>query len=358
LQIAGSDGSLFNAYYRDLYFYSALIDPATIQHDGSIKFYLAGWKYNQDKTLAGFVVAQARAILGPNPTITFNPDRDVLILENICYDIFTEYLRPEIYINRGNIIVSVPGHCNAFYKTPIPAGNSEFSGQVFQKYVPPGPEKIVASILNRQNDKLYFAMKNYNSARITIKSFDTAAWTLAPNSQELTVNETVPVFSVDEVTSRLYIATSGFDRIYQWKDQDGIFDQSGIATLPDRISQISSMVYNGGFLYIVTDEPNAQIARISLERFCDIFCGRNAYCIAADNDKPGICTCSEGYDLPPAVFDTEQCMPHRDVEIITNVISEETAAYVFLVLFVLTLIIGIIGWFMWWRSRNSAYDDA
>jgi len=358
IQIAGSDGSLLNAYFPSLYFYGVTIDQDSLQSDGSVKFYLAGWKHNPDKTLAGFVVAQARAVIGTNTILTFNPDRDVLILEGICYDIFTEYLRPQIYLNRGNIIVSVPGHCNAFYKTAIPAGNSELVGQTFQQFTPPGVEKIVASILNRGNGILYFALKNYNSATITIKSFDTVQWAMTSTIELLAVNETSPVFAIDEVSNILYIATAGFDRIYQWQDVNGVFKELGTATLPSRISLISSMVYQDEFLYMVTDEPNAQIARISLIRFCDIFCGPLAYCIAQDTSVPGICSCTEGYELPPGIFDTVMCLPHRDVNVITNMINQETGAYVFLVLFLITLIIGIIGWGMWWRARRVTYNDA
>jgi len=358
LQVAASDGTVFNTYFPDFYFYAVTIDPTTLQPDGSIKFYLAGWKYNQDKTIAGFVIAQARALLTATPRIIFNPQLDVLILEKICYDIFSELNRPEIYLNRDQIIVTVPGHCNAFYKTPIPEGNSQLAGQTFVRFPIPGNEKIVASTLNGANGKIYYALKNYNSAQITIKSFNSVGWVELKNSKTLALNETVPVFAIDEVGDRIFIATSGFDRIYQWKDINEEFTQTNVATLPYKLSQISSMMWVEDSLYLVTDEPDALIGRISIERFCTDFCGTNAYCIQADNNVPGICTCIENFALPPDVYDTNQCVPKREVEVKVNMIDEETAAYVFLALFVVTLIIGIIGWVMWWRSRNAdTYAD-
>jgi len=358
LQVAASDGTVFNTYFPDHYFYAVTIDPTSLQPDGSVKFYLAGWKHHADKTKAGFVLAQARALLTATPRIVFNPVLDVLILESICYDMFSELVRPDIYINRDEIIVSVPGHCNAFYKTAVPKGNAQLEGQTFQRFPIPGNEKIVASILNGANAKMYYALKNYNSAQITIKSFDTAAWVETENSKKLELNETVPVFAIDEEGDRLFIATSGFDRIYQWKDVNGVFAETNVATLPYKLSQISSMMWVYDSLYFVTDEPDALIGRISGERFCTNFCGTNAYCIQADNNVPGICTCIENYALPPDVYDTNQCVPKREVEVKVNMIDEETAAYVFLALFVVTLIIGIIGWVMWWRSRNAdTYAD-
>jgi len=201
----------------------------------------------------------------------------------------------------------------------------------------------------------FFAFKKYNSDNITLHSFNVN--TLQPGTviRQLTVNASAPVFAFDQNKKVLYMATANHDHIYQL-DPMNIANDFGLAVLPWSLRQVSSMLIVDDFLYFVTWEPNAFLARIQISgRFCKLFCGTYGYC--ADS-KANLCLCAPGYKNPESNTNGPiQCLPSREVDIYLNVINERGLAIAFGILFFVALIAAAGGWAMWWRGRKSVYSS-
>jgi len=158
----------------------------------------------------------------------------------------------------------------------------------------------------------------------------------------LQANESTPVIALDTVNDIVYVATSGFDKIYKYSNLRNM----GIAVLPPALKSVSSMYYINGTIYIVTFEPNAVIGRISEKNFCNTFCSTHGYCNA------GTCACIKDYDKDP-VRQNFICAPTHYIQNQYVVQSEQGAAAAFGVLFVISLIAGVLGWFLWFRGQSS-----
>lgn len=109
------------------------------------------------------------------------------------------------------------------------------------------------------------------------------------------------------------------------------------------------MLHNGDFLYMVTWEPNALIARIpDTNFFCSSPCGGYSYC---SND--GVCACANGYIEGPEgdciTFHQHQTI--QDIEVATG------WAVAFGILSGIALLLAIAGWALWWRRKNSFYSQ-
>jgi len=145
--------------------------------------------------------------------------------------------------------------------------------------------------------------------------------------------------------SFVYIATQGFNVIIKYtKDLTTML----IAVLPPQLKTVSSMLVYNQYLYIATSEPNAQFGRISVNNFCTTFCSENGYC----DGKSHTCKCNSGYDKDP-LADKFTCAPKHIVQYQNTIIAERGTAAAFGVLFALSIIAAVAGWFLWFRRQNS-----
>jgi len=151
------------------------------------------------------------------------------------------------------------------------------------------------------------------------------------------------------------MATANHDHIFQI-DPLNIVSDLGQAVLPWSLRLVSSMLVVDDYLYLVTWEPNALIARIqTTKHFCKIFCGTYGYC--ADGPT-NLCQCAPGYKNPASNTDGQiQCLPAHEVDIYENVIMERGLAIAFGILFFVAFIAAAGGWVMWWRGRKSVYSS-
>jgi len=160
----------------------------------------------------------------------------------------------------------------------------------------------------------------------------------------LQANESTPILALDHSSDTVYIATAGFNKIYKYSSD---LKLQGVAVLPDMLKQVSSMYFTGGFLYMVTSEPNANLGRISEKNFCSTFCGIYAYCEGSTKE----CVCIQDYVKNPR--NPTECAPTHYVQNELIVISEQTTAAAFGVLFAFAIIAGIAGWFLWFRVQST-----
>jgi len=119
----------------------------------------------------------------------------------------------------------------------------------------------------------------------------------------------------------------------------------GIAVLPDVLRPVSSMYFINNTIYMVTYEPNAELGRLPDLNFCPIYCSKYGYCAA------GTCLCIKDFDKDPLRTDF-QCAPSHYVQNEYTVQSEQGAAAAFGVLFVISIIAGVLGWFLWFRGQS------
>jgi len=202
---------------------------------------------------------------------------------------------------------------------------------------------ITSTVFSNINQRIYYASKKYNSEESYLSTLTTADMRVI-NTVQLTANESTPILALDHGTDTIYIATAGFNNILKYSTDLKI---QGIAVLPDMLKQVSSMYYNVGFLYMVTSEPNAVLGRITDINFCPTFCGIYAYCEGTTKS----CVCIQDYVKNPR--NPAECAPFHYVQNELIVISEQTTAAAFGVLFAFAIIAGIAGWFLWFRVQST-----
>jgi len=322
-----------------------------------VDVYFVGWSYNVAKF--GLIVARAVANINPTqPSISIKVE-DVLVLNNACFDVFTDLNKPRLHIDSFSgaktLIVTVPGRCDAFYKVKVDPLLSKSSFENFTESDTLNSD-IFSSTYDFKSKRLFYAYKKYNSDKLSIHAFDVASFTPLPFYKALGHNDTNPILSFDFNTDNLLFTSSDFDHIYKIPAAKIDTPNPPIATLPQKIKAVSSTFVHGDFLYLVTFEADAQLARIQISKhFCTSFCGTYGYC----DSQPNNCRCSQGYDfnVTQSPDDPKVCIPKHEVDVITNIVTERGAAIALGILFFVALIAAIAGWVMWWRSRQSMYSN-
>jgi len=358
LWISSTNGTYNKFLYNNFYLYTPVIDSANINND-QVSVFFVGWQYSEPGPI-GLVAVRAIATLKDVPSLVIRTNLDVLLLNDTCFDIWTDINKPHLYIDKFDgkdyLIVAVTGRCDAFYRIAIEADLTRSAFEVFPKDDIVGLNTDIFSTTYDKNSKqIFYAYKKYNSDDISLHSFNVSNLSPKPAVRILTVNDTSPVFAFDQNKNVLYMAAASHDHIYQI-DSSNIKNDLGIAVLPIDLKLVASMLVVDDFLYLVTWEPNAQLARINLpQHFCKIFCGTNGYCAEG---KSNLCLCAPGYKNPSDnTVGVIQCLPAHEVDVYKNVINERGLAITFGILFAVAFIAAAGGWVMWWRSRKVDYSS-
>jgi len=323
-----------------------------------VDVYFAGWSYEPSK--AGLIVARAVATVSlTTPTIIVKTE-DVLLLNDTCFDIWTDINKPHLYIDTIGavkyLIVAITGRCDSFYKIKLDT-TKPFS---VATYLPPYTEtdKLNADIFSTTYDykthRLFYAYKKYNSDTISLHIFLMNEFLPSPVYKSLGHNDTNPILSYDKISDNIFFSSSDFDHIYKIPATAIDMKNPPIATLPPKLKSVSSTLVIGDFLYLVTFEADAQLARMSIsQHFCNNFCGTHGYCVI------NRCLCAPGYDfnVTQSPNDLKVCIPKHQVDIINNIINERGVAIALGILFFIAFIAAVAGWVMWWRSRKSQYSS-
>jgi hypothetical protein len=335
----------------NIFLYTPIIDQGSVVGD-SITTYFIGWTYTNGSMSA--VVSKATIDL--NTLIaTFKPD-DTLLLTNEsteyhnCFDVWTDinspYMTIDIIDGKKYLIVAISGRCDAIIKIFLNPDVPLFRFATWEVYTESKTENkdIFSAAYCNLTKTLFFTYKEYNSESTTLLSFNIKTMNLYSVHRPIHSNNSVPILVHDNENDYLYIAQAGSDQVLKIPGAD-ITKTAEIATLPRELSQVSSMFFNKGFLYVVTWEPAASIGRLDAKKsFCTKYCGSNSYC----SNPPLTCTCSPGYGLYLGV-----CIPLQQVEVITTETVERTVSITLGVLFAIASAGAIIGWALWWRQRRS-----
>jgi hypothetical protein len=350
LQVSSSDmqdRKIKKTNVNNCFFFEVLVDPNTATVTSTYNIYLVGHCFGNDKNRdKGLAVSRATIQFGGDLPVVWK-EEDVYILESKCYDIFTETTKPSLHINKESgidfLYVTIPGKCSSIYKLQL-TESSPFSPRLNLTYIPNETDmkdvKIISSVVNDKDKKIYVSAKKYNQDISYLLVINPMTMTLV-DSLVLLANESTPVLALDSDKDIVYVATAGFDKIYKYSNLKII----GIAVLPAYLKPTSSMYYVNGTIYIVTFEPNAEIGRISENNFCSSFCSTHGYCNA------GACACINNYEKDPIRKDFI-CAPSHYIQNQYVVQSEQGAAAAFGVLFVISLIAGVLGWFLWFRGQS------
>jgi hypothetical protein len=207
--------------------------------------------------------------------------------------------------------------------------------------------KITSSVFNAKTKRLTFATKKFNTIESRLYSFDGQTMD-SRSGREVPIrdNEATPILASDPVTNTIYVATAGFSEIVKYSEQD--LSLLGVAVLPPQLKFVSSMVFINQTLYMVTNEPDAEIGRISEKNFCLVFCGTYGYCDGVKSE----CACIPDYEKDPKITDRFVCSPSHYIKYQTNLEQEQGTAAAFGVLFAFAVVAGVAGWFLWYRGRN------
>jgi len=177
----------------------------------------------------------------------------------------------------------------------------------------------------------------------------------SPIIKTLGKNDTNPILAYDHQKDTLLFISSESDHIYNIPGAN-IKATSLIASLPQKLRQVTAARVIGDFLYMVTYESDAQLSRIQIsKRFCNNFCGTYGYC----STPPNLCSCASGYTLnvTASSSDPNTCVPKHEVDINNSIINERGAAIALGILFFIAFIAAVAGWIMWWRARQSHYHN-
>jgi len=342
-----------------IFFYTVLVDP---QDPGFSSvdyfFYLVGYRYLLGSNTRGIVLSRAFAPLSEASPLDFkfvNEENNFYNIDQYCYDIWTETNKPTIYAqidtNRKFLIVAIPGKCSRIIRIKIPDDTTQpmssctSEGVIDDKMIKPNC-KITSSSYVPSTNMLYFSCKVYNSEESYLYVADAQNMTIVryKDGVKLAANESTPVLTFDNSSGNLFVATSGFNKIYRY---DAALNQNGIAVLPSALKAVATMLVNNNFLYLVTYEPNAQLGRISTSNFCKQYCSDYGYCNGGTN-----CACIKGYEQDTAIKTSFVCAPSHIIQYQNTIIAERGAAAAFGILFAVAIIVGVLGWFMWFKRQT------
>jgi len=317
--------------------------------------------YCYSGTNKGVVVSRASAQLADKMVISWAPSNDVVVLDTgsnfACYDIWTETSKPELFLGNENgvkyLFISLPGRCSGIYKIKLPDVADKFntiSGTVnFQFPDTLKDLKITSTVYDNLFHRITFAAKKFNSVESKLYSFDSISMNSNTGKETtLRYNEALPILAQNPwgaITGYVYVAFSGFSEVIRYSKD---LEISGIAVLPPQLKAVSSILFTNDSLYMVTNEPNTEIGRLSKDNFCNDFCSAYGYCDGAKNE----CACIPNYAKDPSVSDKFVCAPTHIIDYQTQLVTETAAAAAFGVLFAIAMIAGIAGWFLWYRGRK------
>jgi len=317
--------------------------------------------YCYSGTNKGIVVSRASAQLADKMPISWNPSDDVIVLDTgssfVCYDIWTETSKPEMFLGNEDsvkyLFISIPGRCSGIYKIKLPDVGTKFntvSGTVnFQFPDTLKDMKITSTIYDNLFHRITFAAKKFNSIESKLYSFNSTSMNSNTGKETpLRYNEALPILALNPwgaITGFVYVAFSGFSEIVRYSKDLQI---SGIAVLPPQLKAVSSILFTNESLYMVTNEPNTEIGRISKDNFCNDFCSIYGYCDGAKQE----CACIPDYEKDPSVTDYFVCAPSRIINEQIQIETERGAVIAFGVLFAIAVLAGVAGWFLWYKGRK------
>jgi len=354
LQVASSDKKVSNISTQDCQFYSIVVDP-TKYTAFTVYFYMVGYCYSATNGFKGTVVSRGYAQLTDNMNIVWaNSNENIVVLNtgsNPCYDIFTETSKPQLFLSMENsniynyLYISIPGRCNGIYKVQIPdVGSSWRSVSNFQSFIFPDSlkdMKITSSTFDPKTKKFAFASKKFNSPDSYLFVFDGSTMNNNGKMVKINDNEATPIITIDQSTGNIYSATAGFGEVWKYSSDLSVL---GVAVLPHKLTSVSSLYFNQT-LYMVTNDADTNIGRISQDNFCNDYCSEYGYCNGATKQ----CACIPDYQMD---MQLKVCVPSHVADYIVQIAQEQGAAAAFGTLFALAVIAGIAGWFLWFRGRN------
>jgi len=285
---------------------------------------------------------------------------DTLLLNDTCYDVWTDinkpHLRVDVIGSKKYLLVTVTGRCSTIYKIELnPAVTFNLAQFTFYNsdFINKINSGVTSDTYNNKTKILYYSLKEFNSDKIELRGFDANTMTPLDKIQRVILsNETVPILTIDSSADLVYVATTDSDTIYQMKGTDLSISSYAVLPLPLRkvasLSQIINFNNIVKYLYLVTYEPIAKAARFDVSKaFCQNYCGRFGFCTSNQ------CFCAPGYKFDTSVKPNPPCVPNRDVDTYETVITERTLSVTLGILFGISTIAAIIGWFLWWRRRRS-----
>jgi len=253
------------------------------------------------------------------------------------------------------LVLAITGRCDSIYKIKI--SKDKFATSTYTKFAESGNTNtdIFATTYDHNSQALFYGYKKYNSDQISLHTMSMIPENPAPSPvlKTLGKNDTNPVLAFDSLNGFLYFASADYDHIYKISGNNINSTTYLIATLPPNLKSVSSMGVIGDFLYLVTWEPDAQLARIQIsQHFCLNFCGTYGFCLG----QPSICACANGFSQN-MTSEAKSCVPKHEIDIDEHIKEERGVAIALGVLFFVALIAAAAGWAMWWRSRKSVYTS-
>jgi len=143
----------------------------------------------------------------------------------------------------------------------------------------------------------------------------------------------------DEKTDSIYVGFNGNDIVIKLNN---ILVIQAYQRLPPTINKIEAARVGVDHVYFITNEQHSKVLRVNKTDFCSTLCPYNGYCSA------GKCRCYESYTL-----NKEGTICDLNIRTNTNTITDKGAAVALGVLFALTLIIGTLGWILFWRAKKG-----
>jgi len=339
---------------NNCYFFSVVIDPQ-IYSALTVYFYMVGFCYSIDP---GMVVSRASAQLNSDKIIiNWNPTNDLGIINTgepfVCYDIWTETSKPQLFFSNESgfnyLYISIPGRCNGIHKIKLPDVGTKFNTNIsIEHFTFPDSLKdmrITSAGFDPNSKKFAFASKKFNSVESYLYVFDGQTMSAnSGNSLSLRDNEATPILTIDQTTGNIYVAASGFGQVVKFSN---ILEYLGMAVLPHQLLSVSSMYFVNKTLYVITNDADTEIGRISQDNFCIEYCSEYGYCNGATRS----CACIDEYERDPLIPGFV-CSPSHVVKYQDQIRQEQGAAAAFGVLFAFAVIAGVAGWFLWFRGRN------
>jgi len=322
--------------------------------------YVAGWMNKDSETggeFGGFVVARAKILPGRTELSIDEVDITPPVFAQGCYDVFTSSFKPTLHLIENYVIVLVPGRCQTFARWARVPSTTPFS-TVKPDVLTPGTfgiDYVVSSAIDSYNGNFFYILKEYNKP-------DSELWYVVSNARNLT-RYMIPLATGESTVS--LTAGTGNDHIsyaYAFSPQFSAgsgrverirFNQptnslahAGFGNLPgDYFLKASSYLFISPYIYAVTNEPDGRLFRMSIDNFCDNYCGDYAYC------ESGTCHCIPNYS-PKLTGDG--CDPTKIQEEIINERQAVGAAATLGVFWVISLFVAAFGWRAWYKQSHQS----
>jgi hypothetical protein len=356
--------------YPGYQFMGVAIDPSSDIAKPTV--FLAGSVSYEDDNLgiSKFGLAIATVMMNENLQIILDGSSDVLpplqYAPGNCYDIYTSSFKPSIFVIPGNnsIIVAYPGRCSTILKiTYNPTEKFNSTSTKVKQFAPVdlSSQYVSSYAYDSSADILYYTAKTYQTPGATLVGFNCALWTPLQSNFSLDLGESEPLLSVasgvDVVNASqryLFITASGANKIVRMNVANGLSKpEIATAALGDTFNRVSSAVYITPYFYFCTNEPDAQVGRIHHSNFCDVDCGEHGYCLYL------ACFCQNGfaqdYTQMDPITGVAKCIPEGLSTVKTILTTSTDFSVTFGILFGVTTLVALLGWYLWWKARQNAY---